>query len=131
MSAGPVTLTATFAPSPGWAPSTGTASHTVNRAATTTTITNAPTLASKATRVGVPYIVAVKVAATAPGSGTPAGGVTVSDGSATCTVVALSVTGTGSCQLTSTSAGLKTITARYGGSADYRPSKGTAVHRVR
>ena len=131
MSAGPVTLTASFDPAAGWAPSSGTAGHTVKWAATTTIITNATALATKATKVGVAYLVAVRVAATAPGSGTPAGSVTVSDGSATCTVAALSVTGTGSCQLTSTSAGLKTITARYGGSADYRPSKGTTVHRVR
>ncbi len=131
MSAGPVTLTATFAPSPGWAPSTGTASHMAGRAATTTSITNAGTLAAKVTKVGVPYTVAVRVAAKAPGSGTPSGSVTVSDGSATCSVPALSATGTGSCQLVSMSAGLKTITARYDGSAGYLPSTGSAAHRVR
>jgi hypothetical protein len=131
MTAGAKTLAATFNPAAGWAGSTGSAAHEVQRAATVTTITNAAALASKVTRVGEAYSVAVKVAVLGPGSGVPTGSVVVSDGSATCTVAALSASGTGSCQLTSTSTGLKTITARYAGTPDFGPSAATVKHRVR
>ncbi len=57
---------------------------------------------------------------------TPTGSVTVSDGSgATCN--GSLVAGAGSCQLTSTTAGAKTLTAAYGGDANYTGSTSAGV----
>ena len=60
--------------------------------------------------MGQAFTVAVSVAPVAPGTGTPTGTVTVSDGTdATCPATLSS--GVGSCQLTPTTAGLKQVTA--------------------
>ena len=93
--------------------------HTVNPANTTTTITND---LSGATVVGQAYEVDWSVVPDYAGS--PTGNVTVSDGSATC-FAAISA---GKCNLTSTTAGAKTITATYAGDANFNTSasSGTA-----
>ena len=80
--AGAKTLTATYAGDAlhGGSTSAGVA-HTVNAAATTTTIT---TDAPDPSAVGQGYAVNYAVAVTAPGTGTPTGNVTVSDGTASC-----------------------------------------------
>ncbi len=91
---------------------TALATLTVNKANTTTTITNAATLTGTPTVVGQPYTVSVSVAPVAPGSGVPTGMVNVSDGTGGTCVVTLSG-GVGSCSLTSTTFGAKTITATY------------------
>ena len=101
--------------------SAGTA-HTVNKAATTTTITSD---LSASTVVGQSYTVAFTVAVTAPGAGTIPGTdtVTVSDGSATCsgTITA------GSCTLTSTTAGAKSVTASFVTDSNFAGSTSTGV----
>jgi large repetitive protein len=105
--------------------STGTLSggQVVNKANTTTTITNAAALAT-ASNAGVAYPVNYSVAVTAPGVGTPTGTVTVSDGTgATCT----GTPAAGTCSLTSTTAGAKTITAAYGGDTSFNTSTSTGV----
>src|SRR5262249_43982569 len=51
------------------------------------------------------------VTVNSPGAGTPTGNVTVSDGAASCTATVAA----GSCSLTSTTAGSKTLTAAYAG----------------
>src|SRR5678815_4277323 len=79
--------------------------QTVNKADTVTTITSVP---PEATVVGQNYTVAFTISAKSPGSGTPTGTVTVSDGSVTCTGAV-----PGTCSLASTSAGTKTLTATY------------------
>jgi len=119
------TITAVYASDTNFAASTSTAvSQVVNKASTTTTITND---LSTATVVGQAYSVAVSVAITAPGAGTIPNGdtVTVSDGSASCTVPLSSAAG--SCSLTSTTAGGKTITATYNGDANFNASTSTGV----
>jgi hypothetical protein len=119
------TITAVYASDTNFAASTSTAvSQVVNKASTTTTITND---LSTATVVGQAYSVAVSVAITAPGAGTIPNGdtVTVSDGSASCTVTLSSAAG--SCSLTSTTAGGKTITATYNGDASFNTSTSTGV----
>ena len=100
----------------------------VNKADTTTTITNAASLGSTATVVGQSYSVSVAVNPIAPGAGTPTGTVTVSDGSATCTVTLSG--GIGSCTLSSTSAGAKTLTATYNADLSFAGSSITASHTV-
>src|SRR3989442_14098271 len=63
------------------------------------------------------------VAATAPGSGTPTGTVTVSDGTQTCSA---SVTA-GSCSITFSSAGGRTVTAGYAGDGNFAVSTSAGV----
>src|SRR5205823_5309415 len=89
------------------------ATITVNKAATTTAIvTDSP----DPSVVGQSYTVTYSVAAAAPGAGTPTTGtVTVSDGAANCTGT-LPAT---NCALTSTTAGSKSLTATYNGSANF------------
>ncbi len=122
--AGPKTLTAWCLGDANFAPSSGTADHTVGRAATTTAI---PAHAPSPSVVGQPVVVTYTVSVAAPGSGTSAGDVQVSDGAgAVCTGTVTS----GQCALTPSAAGPKTLTARYLGDANFAPSTGTADHTV-
>src|SRR5439155_183285 len=119
---GAKTVTATYAGDSNFGRSTSAGvSHTVNTANTTTTISSN---LSTATVVGQSYTVNYSVAVTAPGSGTPTGNVTVSDGTDTC--IATRVAGT--CSLTSSTAGAKTVIATYAGDSNYNgsASAGTA-----
>jgi len=100
-------------------------STTFNVVGTTTTITNAAALAATPSLVGQPYAVNFTVASTL---GTPTGSVTVSDGTVTCTGTLAA--GAGTCNLTSTTAGVKTLTATYPGNATFNGSSGTATHTV-
>ena len=99
---------------------------------TTTTITNASSLAT-ATEVGHSYTVNVSVQA-ATGATRPTGGITVSDGTATCTDTNPSNGSSGvstyTCNLTSTSAGTKVITATYAGNTSFTGSTSTGVSHV-
>ena len=123
-SPGSKTLTANYPGDGNFSSSSDTEPHQVNKADTTTTITADdpdPSVVDQA--VTVNYSVAAK----APGSGTPTGNVTVGDGdgnSCTGTVAA------GSCSLTPTSAGAKTLTATYAGDANFNGSSGTEPHQV-
>ena len=118
----PKTITATYAGDSNFASSTSAGvSHTVNKASTSTTITSN---LSTATVVGQTYTVAYTVAVNSPGSGTPTGNVTVSDGSASCTATVAA----GTCSLTSTSVGApKTITATYAGDSNFNGSTSAGV----
>ena len=70
----------------------------------------------------------VGVSVTSSG-GTPNGNVIINDGSgATC--IATLNNGLGACQLTSTSAGSKTLTANFAGNASFLASSGTEPHVV-
>jgi hypothetical protein len=110
------TLTASYAGDANFAGSTSTgAAHTVNQASTTTAITSDLPDPSV---IGQSYTVSASVAASAPGSGTPTGNVTVSDGTNTCTIT-LPATG---CTLPSTAPGTKTLTASYAGDANFAGS---------
>jgi hypothetical protein len=92
--------------------------QSVGAAQTTTTITSD---LSTPTVIGEPYSVTVTVQADAPGSGTPGGTVTVSDGTgATCDVTLSG--GTGSCNLISTTAGTKSVTAMYVATTNFATS---------
>ena len=87
--------------------------HVVDKADTTTTITSD---CRDPSVVGQTYTVTWTVSVDAPGAGSPSGTVTVGDGDGnTCAAPV----GDGTCDLTSTSAGAKTLTATYGGDADF------------
>ena len=95
---------------------------TVSKANTTTTITNAGALAAQTT-AGQAYAVTWSVAVTAPGSGTPTGNVTVTDGTDICTAPLAALT----CNLTSTTGGVKSVTASYAGDANFNASTSAGV----
>ncbi len=123
-SPGARTITATYGGDANYAGSNDTDPHTVNQAATTTTITaHTPDPAT----VGTAYTVDWSVAVTAPGAGTPSGNVTVSDGTGGSCVAAVA---TGTCQLTSASTGTKTLTATYAGDANFLGSTSAGVTHV-
>jgi hypothetical protein len=92
----------------------------VNTAATTTAITgDSPDPSTQ----GQAYTVTYTVSVTAPGAGTPTGSVIVSDGLDTCsgTVAA------GSCSLTSSTTGTKSLVATYQGDGDFTGSASPGV----
>jgi hypothetical protein len=106
--------------------SIGGGGQTVNQAATTTTITQ---ITPGTSQVGNPITVDFTVAANAPGGGTPAGDVTVSDGTNSCTATVA----TGSCSFTPATTVPATIqvTATYAGSTSHAGSVSAPVdHNV-
>ena len=117
---GSKTLTATFAGDANFLGSTSaSAGHTVIKADTTTAITSdVPDPSVSGQSVTVQY----GVTPAAPGSGTPTGNVTVSDGSVSCT----GTVAAGQCSLTFTSPGAKSLAATYAGDANYNGSASTS-----
>ena len=81
------------------------------------------TISPEPSQVGQAYSVGYSVTSVA---GTPTGNVTVSDGSASCTATVAA----GSCNLTSFTAGTKTITVAYSGDGQFAPLTRTKVHSV-
>ncbi len=78
--------------------------------------------------VGQPVTVAYRVAANASGIGTPTGNVTVTDGVDSCT----GTVATGSCVLTFSTAGARTLRATYAGDANFNGSSSPdEPHQVR
>ena len=122
-SAGTKTLTATYSGDVNFNGSLDTDSHEVDAADTTTVITD---VQPATTVVGQAYDVTWDVTVVAPGAGTPTGTVTIDDGTESCSADVAD----GSCQLSSTSVGSKTLSATYAGSADFTASNGTAAHQV-
>jgi hypothetical protein len=91
------------------------APHTVNQASTTTSLTGHtpdPSLAGNA--ITVSWTVTVD----APGAGTPTGNVTVSDGVDSCS----EPVGAGTCQLTLTTTGARSLVATYVGDSPFLTS---------
>jgi hypothetical protein len=120
-------VTASYAPADGnFTASAGTLAggQVVNLAITTTTITSD---APDPSTAGVAVTVAYSVTTNAPGSGTPTGNVTVtSDGTASC----VGTVADGSCVLTLTTAGARTLTATYAGDGSFASSSDTEAHQV-
>lgn len=121
------TLQAVYAGNANVGGSSDTEPHIVTSAVTTTTITSD---APDPSIVGQAYTVQVSVSANA-GAGAVFGSVSVNDGSgASCNIAAL-VNGSGSCQLSSQSAGAKTLSASYTpASASFVASSDTEPHMV-
>ncbi|MEQ1642262.1 MAG: Ig-like domain repeat protein [Pyrinomonadaceae bacterium] len=109
--------------------STGDLNYTVNKANTTTTITNTVALATP-TLVNQPYTVAWAVVPNPVqvNSGTPTGTVTVNGGAGggSCSAPVAA----GSCQVTPTTIGVKSVTATYNGDANFNPSTSTPVNHT-
>jgi hypothetical protein len=103
--------------------------HTVNQAATTTTVVTAP----NPSVTGQMFAANVTVATNPPGGGAPTGTVMVSDGLGNTCNAALTPgvnQSTGSCNLNGPTAGTPTITANYPGDANYLNSSGNVLHTI-
>ncbi|MFE2188881.1 Ig-like domain repeat protein, partial [Streptomyces sp. NPDC059455] len=122
----PYTVTATYDGDANFVASVGTKLHTVDPAATATTITATPDPSVTG------ELVTVTVAPTGPGAGTPTGPVTIDFGDGTPPVTAQLVAGSATVThaYASTAGSPYTIAAEYGGDADFAPSENTLVHAV-
>ncbi len=120
---GTFSLAGFYGGSTDFAGSMGTTPLVVSIAPTTTALSITPTT----TASGFTFSVKVTVTPTAPGAGTPAGTVSVSDGvasGATCTITLAGATGT--CTIAESTPGLYNFTGTYAGNADYATSKATS-----
>jgi hypothetical protein len=89
--------------------------HTVNKAGTTTTIiADTPDPSEQ----GQSFTVAYSVGVVSPGTGTPTGNVTVSDGVNSC----VGTVAAGQCSLTLNTIGSRTLTATYAGDTNFNGS---------
>ncbi len=93
---------------------------TVNPASLTITLTGDTPDPST---VGAAYAVTWTYSVVSPGSGTPTGNLTVSDGTASCTALLTA----GTCNLISTTAGTKTLTASYVADGNYTGSTASSI----
>ncbi|MGH9502144.1 MAG: Ig-like domain repeat protein [Terriglobales bacterium] len=119
LAVGSHSITATYNADANFTGSTSAAlAQTVNTASTTTTITSDSPDPSV---VGQLVIINFTVAAVTPGSGTPTGTVTVSDGTQSCSASVA----TGTCSITFTTAGAKSLTASYPGDTNFTLSAST------
>src|SRR5438093_292498 len=122
--AGSKVLTATYGGDANFAGSTSAgASHTVNAAGTTTAITaHTPDPSAVGQAVNFTFT----VVANAPGSGTPTGNVTVSDGTQSCSASVAA----GSCTIAFSAAGGRIVTATYATDGNFAGSTSAGVSQT-
>ena len=123
--AGAVAVKATLVPAEGLAASSGTASHTVAVAPTTTTIAAAPDSV-----FGSEVVYVATVSTTASGAGVPAGTVQLSVGGTNAGDPVPLVDGEATFTHTASAAGAVEVTATYSGAASFAGSSGTTSHAV-
>ena len=122
--AGNASITAAYAGDSSFAASTSAAVPVAVQAATTTT---ALTSSAATITVGSTVTFTATVTATPAGSGTPSGSVTFQSGTATLGTATLNTSGVATFTTNALPAGNASITASYGGDADFAASKSTAV----
>lgn len=129
-SAGTRSITAAYAGSAPYAPSTSAAvSQVVDGASTTTSVVSS----TSPSVVGQSVTYTATVSATAPGGGTPSGAVTFKDGASTLTCAGgtqILASGTATCVVVHGSVGTRSIIAAYAGSANHLPSTSSALTQV-
>ncbi|HWH10557.1 MAG TPA: Ig-like domain-containing protein [Solirubrobacteraceae bacterium] len=124
----PHSIKATYGGDGNFAGSTSSGlAYTVNKAATTTTVTASP--ASSST-FGQSVTLTATVAPVAPGAGTPTGTVTFTVDGTTVGTAPVSATGHASIATTSLSAGSHTIVATYSGDGNFLGSSGNVSYSV-
>ncbi len=125
LTAGPHTVVANYQGAANFATSSGTVSHTVNKANTTTAITaDNPDPSAPGQAVTVAYT----VTANPPGAGTPTGNVTIN---ATTGESCIGTVAAGSCTITFNTPGTRTLTATYAGDTNFNGSTSAgATHQV-
>ncbi|MFI8437113.1 Ig-like domain repeat protein, partial [Streptomyces sp. NPDC079020] len=128
LQAGTETIIATYNGDTDFTTSTSTHTHTVNQATTTTTVTSSPDPSA----FGQPVTLTATVAAVPPGAGAPTGTVTFTiDGPGGGTLAAMVAPGGTATVTTSTlAAGSHSVTAVYGGDANFASSTGTDTQMV-
>jgi hypothetical protein len=119
LSVGSHSIQANYSGDSGNSSSTNSLSQTVDQAASTTAVGTTTSIG-----FGSGETISVTVAAQSPGVGTPTGSVTIDDGTGDQCTTPLS-SGAGSCMLTPTSAGSKTLTATYGGDTNFTGGTGS------
>jgi len=119
---GTKTISASYAGDNEYKPSGDSTSHTVNKSATTVTITSD---APDPSQVGETVNVAVTVVG---GLTTPTGTVDITGADTNCSITL--VNGTGNCNVTFASNGTKSLTATYNGDADHGTDTDTEQHNV-
>jgi len=122
-------ISAAFTGNSGWASSSGddrNAPQLVLQDSSTTTVSAAP-----ATSVfGTAVVFTATVTANAPGSGTPTGAVTFTEGAAILGTGVLNGNGQTTLATSALAVGSQTITATYGGDANFTKSTGTTTEIV-
>jgi len=119
---GAKTLTATYNGDATHLGSSDTEDHAVMVNTTTTITSDAPDPSTDGQNVTVNFTVTVNF----PGSGTPTGDVTVSDGVDSCSASVAA----GSCTLALNTLGNRILTATYPGNTDFNSSSDTESHKV-
>ncbi|WP_344266988.1 Ig-like domain-containing protein, partial [Streptomyces sodiiphilus] len=120
------TVTATYGGDAGFAASSGTTTHTVVQASTTTTVTSFPDPSA----FGEDVTFMARVAVDAPGTGVPTGSVTFTFGSGGSATVPLDATGMAVLTESTLPAGTQLVSAFYSGDALHAPSAGAVTHTV-
>jgi hypothetical protein len=118
------TLTLNYGGDNQFSTASKTNSHTVTKASSTVAIISD---SADPSLTGQSYTVAATVSAVSPGSGTPGGSVSVSDGEGGSCTITLS-DGSGTCDLATETTGTKTISAEYNGDDDFNSSSDTETH---
>ncbi|KOG37410.1 hypothetical protein ADK74_36615, partial [Streptomyces decoyicus] len=126
LAAGSHSVTAVYGGDANFTSSTGTDTQTVNRAATSTTVTSAP----DPSVFGQGFTVTARVAAVPPGAGTPTGTVTFTIDGVGPFDVALDASGQAHFTNSTLAAGGHTVTAVYNGDADFSGSTGSHTQSV-
>jgi hypothetical protein len=126
--ASPYTLTATYSGDADFAASSGTFSHAVVPSETVITVVSAP----EPSVTGAQVTLTATVTPMAPGAGVPTGSVTFDFGDGTELITILSAEGIATAvhAWTGTTGSPYTITAVYGGDADFTSSEGTDTQAV-
>ncbi|MEV6619155.1 Ig-like domain repeat protein [Streptomyces sp. NPDC051051] len=124
----PYTVTATYGGNLDFVSSSGTETHTVNRAPTSTTVSSSP----DPSVVGQPVTFTATVAPVAPGAGTPTGTVTFNFGDGTSPVTATLTNGTATVTraYTTRTGSPYTVTATYNETLAFSGSSGTDTQTV-
>jgi uncharacterized repeat protein (TIGR01451 family) len=126
LTVGSHTVTATYSGNANYNASSGQASQMVSPAGTTTKVTSSVNPSTAGQQVN--FTAAVSV--TAPGSGTPTGTVSFTDGGATLCSPTLPANGTATCSTSTLAAGSHTITAAYSGDSNFHASSGSVAQTV-
>ncbi|MEV6319564.1 Ig-like domain-containing protein, partial [Streptomyces sp. NPDC051776] len=124
--AGDYTVTADYFGDANFAPSTGTDTHSVDRAATTTAVVSAP----DPSVFGQAVTFTAAVTPVAPGVGTPTGTVTFTESSGGTVTVPLDANGIATVTADTLPARTYSGTATYNGDGNFAPSTGTHTHIV-
>ena len=125
LSVGNDTIKASYSGDTNFKTSTGTVTQTVNQDSTTTSVVSS----ANPSVYGQSVTFTATVAANAPGSGTPTGSVTFTNGSTTLGTVTLSG-GYGLYSTAKLATGLDTITATYNGSSSFITSSASLTQTV-